>query len=141
MEAMEGRFKKFESAYGTQDAAKRMMAVLDLGRQKDPETIPLLEKAAGDQSTAIRAHVARVIGEIGHQRGIPALRILLADKEQLVKTDAIKAINSVARSLAARPPKEIEGNKLAQALASSAHELPKKTAESILWLLEEAEKK
>ncbi len=70
----------------------RAQAALALGKIGNPEDVPVLQTAAGDEGWPVRAQVANALGMIGDVRAIPTLRGLISDEEWWVRLNASRAL-------------------------------------------------
>src|SRR5262249_16941554 len=70
----------------------RTAAAEILGKDPDPYALTLLEWALGDKSWAVRAAVAKALGNRGNRDTIPKLRPLLTDDRHAVRYLAAASI-------------------------------------------------
>ena len=70
----------------------RAQATLALGKIGDPEDIPALLGAAGDEDWPVRAQAANALETIGETSTIPALQRLTVDREWWVRLNASRAL-------------------------------------------------
>jgi len=78
-------------------AAGRTAAVGILAKDSDPYALTLLEWALGDKSWAVRAAVAKALGERGNHDTVPKLMPLLSDEHHLVRFMAAASIVKLSR--------------------------------------------
>lgn len=67
----------------------RRNAAIALGNRKDPDTVPCLEKALGDEEPLVRAHVAWALGQIGTETAKRALEEALLREEDVTVREEI----------------------------------------------------
>lgn len=70
----------------------RAQAALALGKVGDPEDVPALLDASGDEGWPVRAQVANALAMIGDLSSIPALQKLTVDREWWVRLNASRAL-------------------------------------------------
>ncbi len=83
---------------GDSDPGVRMLAIEGLGQTGDAEQIPLLAKAAEDQSRRnkqVRVAVAHALGNIGGAKALDALNTLAADPDPGVRQGAAEAYGRI----------------------------------------------
>ena len=73
----------------------RAQAALALGRIGNPEDVPALQEAAGDQDWSVRAQIANALGMIGDLFTIPTLQKLSVDREWWVRLNASRALANI----------------------------------------------
>ena len=81
--------------------ALKMEAVLELGRLKDKSAVPALVEALADPE--IRALACWALGRIGEKTTAPRILVLLADKDPLVRHEAVLALARIRDGRAAKP--------------------------------------
>ena len=70
----------------------RAQATLSLGKIGNPEDVPALQKAGGDEEWPVRAQAANALEMIGDVSTIPALQRLTVDREWWVRLNASRAL-------------------------------------------------
>jgi LCP family protein required for cell wall assembly len=76
----------------SEDATTRQGAAMALGRLGDPEAVPGLIDALGDNSDAVRQAAVWALGQIGDPRATSGLTEALADADQHVRRTAATAL-------------------------------------------------
>lgn len=70
----------------------RAQATLSLGKVGNPEDVPALQKAAGDEEWPVRVQAANALEMIGDVSTIPVLQMLTVDQEWWVRLNASRAL-------------------------------------------------
>ncbi|MDQ3317196.1 MAG: HEAT repeat domain-containing protein, partial [Actinomycetota bacterium] len=73
----------------------RAQATLSLGKIGNPEDVPALQKAGGDEQWPVRAQAANALEMIGDVSTIPALQKLTVDREWWVRLNASRALANI----------------------------------------------
>jgi len=73
----------------------RAQATLALGKIGNPEDVPALQEAAGDEEWPVRAQAANALEMIGDVSTIPALQRLTVDREWWVRLNASRALANI----------------------------------------------
>ena len=73
----------------------RAQATLALGKIGNPEDVPALQEAAGDEEWPVRAQAANALEMIGDVSTIPALQDLTLDREWWVRLNASRALANI----------------------------------------------
>jgi HEAT repeat protein len=73
----------------------RAQAALSLGRIGNPEDVPALREAAGDEAWPVRAQTANALGMIGDLSTIPTLKRLSVDEEWWVRLNASRSLANI----------------------------------------------
>ena len=73
----------------------RAQATLSLGKIGNPEDVPALQKAGGDEQWPVRAQAANALEMIGDVSTIPALQTLTVDREWWVRLNASRALANI----------------------------------------------
>lgn len=73
----------------------RAQAALALGRIGNPEDVPSLQEAAGDEDWPVRAQVANALGMIGDLSTVPTLQKLSVDREWWVRLNASRSLANI----------------------------------------------
>lgn len=79
----------------SENAGTRWEAVQRLGDTKDPGVVPHLAAHIGDPDLFVRMAVARILGDLGSLRGVPALIDGLEDEEPSVREAAVVSLRSL----------------------------------------------
>jgi hypothetical protein len=81
--------------HAAKDFRVRLQAALELGRRKVLGARPALERALGDDSSAVRAAAAAALKSIGDPRALPALRAAESDSSEAVRNQVAAAIRAL----------------------------------------------
>jgi HEAT repeat protein len=73
----------------------RAQAALALGRIGNPEDVPALKEAAGDEDWPVRAQTANALGMIGDLSTVPTLQKLSVDGEWWVRLNASRSLANI----------------------------------------------
>ena len=73
----------------------RAQAALALGRIGNPEDVPALQEAAGDEDWPVRAQTANALGMIGDLSTVPTLQKLTVDREWWVRLNASRSLANI----------------------------------------------
>jgi HEAT repeat protein len=73
----------------------RAQATLSLGKIGNPEDVPALQEAVGDEEWPVRAQAANALEMIGDVSTIPALQELTVDREWWVRLNASRALANI----------------------------------------------
>ena len=73
----------------------RAQATLALGRIGDPEDLPVVVEAAGDDSWPVRTQAANALGMIGEVSTVTKLEELVTDQEWWVRLNASRALTKI----------------------------------------------
>lgn len=73
----------------------RAQATLALGKIGNPEDVPALQEAAGDEEWPVRAQAANALEMVGDVSTIPALQGLTLDREWWVRLNASRALANI----------------------------------------------
>ncbi len=92
LRAAEARPALCQAMLGAQLIDLRAQATLSLGKIGNPEDVPALQKAAGDEAWPVRAQAANALEMIGDVSTIPALQGLTIDQEWWVRLNASRAL-------------------------------------------------
>jgi len=91
------------SVFSEVEAQQRRQAILELGRTHDVRACGVIQCCLTDDFAIVRAAVAQAIAELPDRRGLPALLRLLADKDESVVNDAMRALKAFPDPLLVRP--------------------------------------
>lgn len=75
------------------DKEIRIAAIESLGKIKDPKAIPSLLNVLQEED--IQLYVIRVLGNIGDKSAVPALTLLLDDKNEHVRYNAAQSLKKI----------------------------------------------
>jgi len=73
----------------------RARATLSLGKIGNPEDLPALQEAVGDEEWPVRAQAANALEMVGDVSTIPALQELTVDREWWVRLNASRALANI----------------------------------------------
>ena len=73
----------------------RAQATLSLGKIGNPEDVPALQEAVGNEEWPVRAQAANALEMIGDVSTIPALQELTVDREWWVRLNASRALANI----------------------------------------------
>jgi HEAT repeat protein len=85
--------------------AGRLAAIETLAKIPDPQVLPVLEEALNDKNWAVRATLARALGERGNRETQEKLTPLLDDSRDLVRKMAAASIIKLSATNVAQSPK------------------------------------
>lgn len=78
------------------DIQARIHALQSLGDLKDPSVVAIVsDMLSGDEHAAVRGQAAAVLGRIGSEDAIPALRSALGDSNQAVRVQVVRALGNI----------------------------------------------
>jgi hypothetical protein len=86
-----------------EDFRLRVQAALELGKTKNPNARPPLERALDDRKPAVRAAAAAALKALGDRRALPALKQHLSDPSPLVRSQIEASVRALEAS--AQPEK------------------------------------
>ncbi|MFK7987315.1 MAG: HEAT repeat domain-containing protein [Sandaracinaceae bacterium] len=86
------------------DFRARVRAALALGASNDPDMARPLIEALSDRNPAVRAAAATSLGRLGHRAALAPLRRLERDRQQVVRTEARRAIRRIEDASRSRQP-------------------------------------
>jgi HEAT repeat protein len=92
LRASESRPVLGDAALRGRNVDLRAQATLALGKIGDPEDIPKLLRATGDEEWPVRAQAANALGMIGDVSTVPTLQRLMTDHEWWVRLNAAQAL-------------------------------------------------
>ncbi|HEV2742697.1 MAG TPA: HEAT repeat domain-containing protein [Rubrobacter sp.] len=95
LRASEARQALKGAMLGGQLTDLRAQATLALGKIGNPEDVPALQEAAGDEEWPVRAQAANALEMIGDVSTIPALQDLTLDREWWVRLNASRALANI----------------------------------------------
>ena len=87
-----------EAMLGGETTDVRAQAALAVGKIGNPEDVPTLREAAGDEDWPVRAQAANALGMIGELAAIPTLQGLATDREWWVRLNAGRALANMGPS-------------------------------------------
>lgn len=92
LRAHEARNALRQSISRHQPTDLKAQAALALGKIGDPEDVPALLEATGDEEWPVRTQAANALGMIGETSAIPTLEAMAADREWWVRVNASRAL-------------------------------------------------
>jgi HEAT repeat protein len=92
LRAAQARDALLRAVHTSDDKNLRARAAQALGRIGDPDDIPTLLRAAGDEAWPVRAQAANALGMIGESSSVPTLKDLAADEAWWVRRNACSAL-------------------------------------------------
>jgi len=90
--------KTISEAYHSKDNTLKISAIYSMGKNCDPNWLPLILKEFSNTNDEIRYEAARACGEIGEEEAVPDLIYLLDDPDIDVQVNAIKALGEIGGS-------------------------------------------
>lgn len=95
--AEDGDSSRLEQQLGTaKDFRIRVQAALELGKRKSTGARLALERALGDESSAVRAASAAALKSLGDPRALPSLRAAGNDRSEAVRNQVAAAVQALS---------------------------------------------
>jgi hypothetical protein len=97
--AEDGDSSRLEQQLGTaKDFRIRVQAALELGKRKSTGARLALERALGDDSSAVRAASAAALKSLGDPRALPSLRAAGNDRSEAVRNQVAAAVQALSEA-------------------------------------------